>query len=148
MITILLPDQVATYWDILGYAIEQSLPPIASSNEERMNRVLTSLISGESLCWVSFNNGRIEAVCVTQIFQDIISRCNSLLIYSLYGFVDDLDSIWAEGISVLAKYAKAKNCEHIIAYTDNERIIEMTDMFGGNSRRSFVSFNANHLLGG
>jgi hypothetical protein len=152
MITILLPDQIARYWNILGPAIEEALPPIASYKEERMNKVLSSLLSGKSLCWVAHKvkdeQRYLEALCITQIQHDTISMSKSLLIYALYAFAPISDETQFAGLNAIAKYAKSKGCENVIAYTQNERIIELSKLHSGNTVQTLVTFDIDVLIGG
>ena len=152
MITVLLPEQISKHWDVIGYAIEQSLPPIASGNDERMNRALSSLLSGKSLCWVSHTNNEsgkfLEAVFVTQIVVDSISSVKNLLLYSVYGFSKVDENSWAKGLELLTKYAKTKGCESIVAYTQNDKIKEIASKFGCDSSWAFLTFSIDKILGG
>ena len=148
MLTRLLPDQISEYWDIISPAIEASLPPIASGKEERMNRVLMSLLSSQSQCWAGYrvddNEKRVfEGIMVTKIYHDYISNCKSLLIYSLYSYSKVSKRTWLNGFKSIIKYAMSHDCEDIVAYTSVPFLIDMAKKLGGNVDYTFVKLPLN-----
>jgi len=147
MLTKLLPEQISKHWDIIRYAVEQSLPPIVGGSPDRMKKILTSLLCGKAHCWASYIvNGdvrRFEGIVITRIFYDDVSDTRNLLIYCLYGYegVDQLS--WTTGLKALVKFARSKNCKRIIAYTDVPYIIELVNKLGGDTSYTFVSLPLN-----
>jgi len=150
MLTQLTLDQVSSYWDIVKYAIEESLPPLTVDHPDRMNKILSNLLSNESQCWVSYIKGeeetKFEGVVVTKIIYDDVSDTKNLLIYCLYGY-DAIDSkSWMIGLEALVKYAKANNCAQVVGYTDVPRVIEIVNSLGGQTDYTFISFNVNETV--
>lgn len=147
MLTKLLPDQISKFWDIIRYAIEQSLPPTAGEGPGKMKKILTSLLSGKSQCWASYivdgDNRTFEGIVVTRIFYDDVSDTRSLLIYCLYGYEGASQSSWTNGLKTLVKYSKSKNCERIIAYTDLPNIVKLVERLGGDTSYTFLSIPLN-----
>lgn len=143
MLTRLLPDQVSRFWNIIKYAIEESLPPIAGGSPDRMNRILTSLLSDKAQCWASYTvNGeqrRFEAIVITRILYDDVSDTRSLLIYCLYGYENIRMASWSDGLKSLVKYASSRNCHRIIGYTDLPFIVKVVERLGGETKYVFVS---------
>lgn len=141
MLIKLLSEQIAKYWDVIKYAVEESVPPIANENYDKMNRILEALLNGSMDCWVSVNdeNKKIEAIVVTTFSEDYCSGVRNLLIYSIFGYNEISDKSWAEGFETLSKWAKSCGCIRIIAYTDVDRIKEVVNSIGGNTRYSLVS---------
>ena len=143
MLTRLLPDQISQYWDIIKYAVEQSLPPIAGEGPDKMNKILTSLISGESECWASYTTDgeqrRFEGIVITKITLDDVSNTKNLLIYCLYGYEMVDKSSWTSGFKSLVKYADSKDCHRIIGYTDVPLISKTVERLGGEAKYTFVS---------
>ena len=147
MLTKLLPDQISKHWDIIRYAVEQSLPPIVGGSPDRMKKILTSLLCGKAHCWASYivdgDVRRFEGIMITRIFYDDVSDTRQLLIYCLYGYEGVEQSSWITGLKSLVKFARSKNCERIIAYTDVPYMIELTKKLGGNADYTFCSFPLN-----
>ncbi len=144
MLTKLLPDQISAFWDIIKYAIEESLPPIAGEGPEKMNNILSALLSSKAECWASYIVGedqrRFEGIVITKIQYDDISRTKNLLMYCVYGYEDVDKGSWTSGLKTLVKYASSKGCHRIVAYTDIPYMIELTKKLGGEARYTLCSF--------
>lgn len=152
MLTKLTPEQVSRYWDIIRYAVDQSVPPIAGEHPGKMNNILTACLTGRMDVWCSYTLGddirKFEAVLLTELLHDVPSGTKNLLIYCLYGYSSISDDSWKDGIVALLKYAKSKGCNQIVAYTDNQRVVEVVSDLGGEAKFTFLSFNVNKLLKG
>ena len=145
MLTRLLPEQVSKLWDIIKYAIEQSLPPIVGEHPDKMNRILSSLLSNKTQCWASYTRNEdkatFEGIVLTQLLYDDASFTKNLLLYCLYGYTDVDRQSWFKGIKALAKYAKSQGCSQIIAYTDVPYMIEKCRELGGEAKYTLCSFD-------
>lgn len=143
MLVRMLPEQISEYWEIVKFAIENSLPPIANETIDKMNRILENLMNESMQCWVSYSEAEdknvLDAVIVTTITNDYSSNIKSLLIYSLYGFSNISDKVWSEGYTTLSKWAKSIGCNRITAFTDVERIKEIVKSLGGEAKYTFIS---------
>lgn len=150
MLTRLLPDQISKFWDIIKYAIEESLPPIAHDHPDKMARILSSLISGKAQCWASYTRDedgtKFEGIVVTRILYDDVSNTSNLLIYCLYGYGKVEKESWLKGLISIAKYANANNCSRIIAYTDISYIVKIVERLGGESKYTFISFDVKQTV--
>lgn len=142
MLTKLLPDQVATYWAIIKYAVEESVPPTARSGPEELNNILAALVDGRAECWVQTRKDEdgfeIEALLVTLFQSDEISDTKALMIYCLFGLTNISPSSWAEGLSTLVQYALSKGCDYITAYSANPEIVRMVGRLGGDTEFRFL----------
>jgi hypothetical protein len=145
MLTKLLPDQVAKFWDIIKYSIEESLPPIAGESPDTMNNILTSLLTGKTQCWASYTRGpegnKFEGIILTKILLDDASMTRSLLIYCLYGYEKVNKNSWREGFLATAKFAKSMRCNRIVGYTNVPYLIDLAKVFGSDNTYQFVSFD-------
>lgn len=143
MLTKLLPDQISGFWDVIKYAIEESLPPVVGEGPDKMNRILMSLLSGKSQCWASYivdgKRRKFEGVVITRIMYDDASDTRSLLIYCLYGYEEVGRGSWLGGFKTLTKYAISRGCERIVGYTDLPSVTKIVERFGGEARYTFVS---------
>ena len=150
MLTRLLPEQVSKFWDVIKYAIEESLPPIAGEHPDKMNRILSSALSGNLTVWVSYiidgEVKRLEAVLCTRILYDDVSNTRNLLIYCFYGYENIDSQSYVDGIRALAKYAVAKHCSQVIAYTDIEYVKQVVNYLGGESKYTFLSFDVPKII--
>lgn len=144
MINQLLPDQISAFWDIIKYAIEQSLPPFVTSHSDNMNRVLSSLLSGKTSCWVSYEKSeegsKLNGVILTKILYDDTTHTKNLLLYSVYGYSKIDPKFWMEGFAFMSKHAIAQGCDRLIAYTDIPFLIEMAKRYDADMQ-TFISFD-------
>ena len=150
MLTLLTIEQVATYWDIIKYGLEQSLPPVVADHPDNLNRVLTSLLSGKSQCWASYireeGKGIFEGILVTRVLFDDVSNTRNLLLYAIYGYTNINKSTWLDGLKTILKYAIAEKCAQIVAYTSAEYLVNLAASFGADTQYTFVSFNVNKAI--
>jgi hypothetical protein len=143
MVTRLLPEQITEYWNIIKFAVENSLPPIASHASDRMNKILESLINETMQCWIMYEEGevrKLQVISVTTVLQDYYSEDRSVLIYSIYGFTDLTNEIWTEAWKTVSLWGKSINCQKIIAYTDVQKVKDMAIKFGGDANYTLLSF--------
>lgn len=142
MLTKLMPDQISAFWDIIKYAIEESLPPIVGESPDKMNKILAALLIGKGQCWASHNRtdgiSKFEGIVVTEILYDGVSDTRSLLIYCLYGYEDVEKEDWLKGLKILIKYAISQGCNHIIGYSDIPLLLRMANRLGGETKYTFV----------
>jgi len=146
LINKLLPEQVSAFWDVIKFAIEESLPPIVHDHPDKMNRILSSILRGTMDVWASYNKPqddiiKFESIAVTQVLYDEPSDTKNLLIYCLYGY-DHIDAdSWRQKFSTVLKYAKELGCTQIIAYSKADKVIESAKRFGGDIDYTFISFD-------
>ncbi len=144
MLTRLTPEQVSNFWDVIKYAIEESLPPITGNHEDRMNRILASIMSGNTQCWASYvkdgEGGKFEGIVTTEIVTDVPSGTKSLLIYTLYGYSLVEKESWKIGFDALRKFALSRNCSAIIGYSKVDHLIKIADRLGADTSYTFISF--------
>ena len=153
MLVKLTADQIANMWDILKFGIENSLPPIAGEGPDKINKIFEALLSGGYDCWLGYEKDeencklKLGHMVVTTINKDNASDTNNFLIYTMYGFRPMSDDEWLGGYMTLAKYAKAKGCNRMIAYSNEPRVLDIVDKIGGDRSYSFISYSLNKNFG-
>ena len=149
MITRLLPEQVSRLWDIIKYAIEQSLPPIVTRHSDNMNRILAALLSNKMSCWISYTKteemSKFDAVILTKFIFDDATYTKNLLLYSVYGYAKLESRHWMEGFAFMSKYALSQGCDKLIAYTKVPYLVEMAKQYDADMQ-TFISFNINKAV--
>jgi hypothetical protein len=142
MLTKLMPDQISNFWDIIKYAIEESLPPIAGESPDKMNKILAALLIGKAQCWAIYDKtekeNRFEGIMITKVLYDDISDTKNLLIYCLYGYEKISKKNWFIGIKSLVKFATGQGCSQIIGYSDAPLILKMVERLKGETKYTFV----------
>lgn len=150
MLTKLLPDQVSKFWDVISYAMEQSLPPTVGENPDKMNNILMATLSGKLDIWASYKKvdkvNKFEGILATRIIYDDVTCMNNLLIYAIYGYDLVSKTSWLEGLKTITKYAKSQGCSLIVAYTNSEKVIKVVNSLGGDTSFSFISFRVDELI--
>lgn len=145
MLNRMTPEQVSKFWDIIRYGIEQSLPPIATNDEDKMAYLLSCALSGKVDVWASYvkedEKIKFEGIVVTRLLYDDVSNTRNLLIYCLYGYTLVDKNSWFDGIEVLIKYARSLNCHQIIAYSKSPNVIKIASKLGANTDYTLISFN-------
>lgn len=140
MLVKLLANNIASNWNIIKYAAENSLPPIVWEDSDTMNNILQSLLDDRMQCWVSYKKDEtIDGVIITTVSDDIASKSKNLLIYCLYAFKETDKDTWIEGWQTLSKYGKSIGCQRMIAYTDEPKMVNITWKLGGEARYTFCT---------
>jgi len=146
----LTPDQISRFWDIIGYAIEQSVPPFSYEHPDRMNRLLVAALCGKIDVWAGYTREddrvRFNCVCVTQFLYDEPTDTRSLLIYALYGYSVTYFPEWKQMMHTLTKYARAKGCKRIIAYSKVSSVIDLAKKLGADTDYTFISFDVDGII--
>ena len=142
MLVRLLPDQVASNWDVIKVAVAESMPPTIIVSPEKLNNLFESLLIGGMVCWASMvgHTDEMEGLLITTVQEDKVSETRSLLIFSLYSFTNaSTDLTWQEGLAKLMRFAITQRCDQIIAYTTNESIIKFVERVGGDASQRFIT---------
>lgn len=144
MLVQLLPDQIARMWDAIKFSLEETLPPTVVVGPNTFNNILTAALCDKMQVWFGVSKeedgrNRLDAIIVTTMSVEEVSGTKSLLIYSAYAYETLSLGTWKEYLTVGQKFAKARNCQHLAAYTDNERIRRVVRNLEGSKELSFVS---------
>lgn len=144
MMTKLLPEQISKFWDVIKYAVEQSIPPNVGEHPDKINRILTAALNGKIDVWTSYERGkdinRFEAIVLTKFLYDEVVGMRNLLIYSIYGYDTISAHSWRNGMKTLMKYAKGKGCSLIVAYSNIPEVVKLANSLGAETDFSFISF--------
>ena len=144
MLLRMMPDQIARHWEeTFKGPMQATLPPIAGESLDRMNNILESFLAGGLAMWLSYTKTdsiKVSGFIVTQVIADAPSGTLALLIYSVYSPDGSSDQEWAEGFAGLCDYARARNCNRVIAYSNVEQIFKRAEQFGGDISYRFISF--------
>ncbi len=144
MLLKLMPEQVVRYWDFFKEGFEKSLPPIAGESPDRMNNILESLLVGGMTMWISFRKEtEVEATgfLVTQMVVDQPSKTKSCLLYAMYSPDGFTFEEWKEGFEGIIKYAKARDCNRLTAFSKHEAVLKRALDFGGDISYRFISID-------
>lgn len=134
-------DQVMEYWNYIRDCLVESLPPYISEKSNNLLQVQENLLVSKMECWLGMKESQTYAVVITQIVKDECAGEVNLLLFSLNVLYEQDQNIWKEGLDHFKKYAKSKNCNQVIAYSNKDEVKSLVRMLGGNTDWSVLMFN-------
>lgn len=133
------PTQVGNFWNLIKTGLVGGLAS-ADRSPVRDQNILEQLVSGGMQCWFLTSDAP-EAVAVTQIYEDAITKERVMLIYSLYSFNETgtvpIDE-WVKALNKVRAYAHSQGCAKVVSYTNEDRIREIYRRAGGVERYSYM----------
>lgn len=137
MLIALRPDFVATHWEEIAHYVGQGLPPIGLNEGMAMNKVLERILTGNLTCWIVVSRDKVvEGVLLTCTSEDYTTGTKTLLLYALAGNLSD--ESWEDGYATLVKHARGHGCRLLGAYTENERVLEMSRKYNFNTDVRYI----------
>lgn len=142
MLTPLMPDFVGS-----NFAMFQPyVKTIANGSGGSAAAVLREIQSGKIQLWaIGVQKSEKERVALgvvaTSFVLDHITGERNLLVNALHKANEEVelsDDIWLDGVLHLKMYALQQGCKKIVAFSDNPRVIEMFEKFGGSARVRFL----------
>ena len=153
LVSKLLPEQISAFWDVIKFAVEESLPPIVGQHPDTINRILSSALRGTIDVWAEYvkeekeeDNIKFEGIALTQILYDEPSGTRNMLVYCLYGYGPIDPGSWARTLTVIAKYAKEESCNQIMTYVTLQHLVNLAKGLGGNTDYTFITFNVDETV--
>jgi len=142
-ITKLNPQDIMNYWPQIKECINASLPPHIKDCAESLLKIQENLLIGILDCWMGYepgNQSKVYALATTGIVTDEFSGTRNLLVYTLSTLNPHPQAIWHESLEYLSKYARSKNCENIIAYTNLPEVENIVLRIGGDTSWKLLYF--------
>jgi hypothetical protein len=134
MIVKLQPTQITAFWEAIRLAYMEAQNITVEKQGAAAVFLLQGLLSGKLSCWVIYaeeKEGRhIHAVAITSISQNMAHGNRHVLVEAIYGFRKLSDELATEGIQKLTEFARANDCQVIIAGTSSGRIKELAELTG------------------
>lgn len=124
MLVEMRPEFVSDNWEFFSKAIGKSLTPTISNTVQGMSRVLKAILVQKMKVWCYDNEGHNNFILSTVVREDEVTGQKALLIYSLTAFFQIRPDAWNKAFETLKKEAKAHNCDSVIAYSANQKIID------------------------
>ena len=142
MLVKMMPEQVMHYWDNIKEALKGTLPPYVTDSPDKMMKIQAGFLGELVQCWVSVNDKPdVVGFVVTRVLYDDFTDSTNLLIISIYTFEKSTKEDWLGGFETIRKFAKGRGCDKIIAYTNEDKILKVVEMFGGVAEYTFVSID-------
>lgn len=141
MLIKLLPEQIIKEWEVIKYAIQASVYEEIFDTSEAVRNHLREALLGVLQVWAVVQDEQFVGIGISRFSVDGTLGIKRLEIYCLYSYEAVSMQTWATCFVVLKRFAKANGCKHIIALTDQARILEMAAMVGGNASQRFLVFD-------
>ena len=136
------PAQIMENWPYIKECISLSLPPYVLASQDAILRIQEQLLVEYLECWACVNDelGTLFGIVTTQIAVDELTLSKNLLIFTITLTEEHENDVWLEGYEYLSKYAKARNCSFIIAYTNQEHVISLAENLQGDTSWRMLQF--------
>lgn len=128
-----LPEKVSEHWEFFAPTIERSLPPVVLNGRKRMGNVLRSILMDELVVWMYGNKKGVKFIVSTVERVEPVSLTKDLLIYSFTGFGEVTSVDLTDGLELLSRFGKSRECLSLVAYVDNSRIKQFLESKGAKS---------------
>lgn len=135
--------QLSVLWDAVQPQIRASLPVTADPSDAAMNNVHAALLRDEMQLWIgmSVRGDRVHVYggMVTHPTLEVATGCRNLWIFAL--FIEDNPPLGLirEAQRVLSGFARARQCNRIVAVTRNDWVLKLTELAGGDTSMRLVS---------
>jgi len=135
MLIKLQPEQTAIFWSLIKQSMISAYKIPKDFQQDFTNRSFEHHLSGLAQCWFGYKfddegNRRLQYIATTKISDEKNYGVKALLVDTLYGFrlisQDLMDELY-EGIR---KFAKANDCNVIVAEYSNKRIGQILESLG------------------
>ena len=130
-VRLLTPNEVSFMWNLVKQSILDGSDGYITTDIE-LARVLSALTEGRLQCWIVAcdDTKHFVGAVLTQVVNDGLVGKKGLSILSLSAKRPVRISAWREGLSVLVKFAKSRDCSYVTAMTRNPRVVEMVTAMG------------------
>ena len=138
----LSPEQLMQHWPYVKECLILALPPYATCTPDNILRIQERLLIGSLECWACINDstGEFLGIVTTQIVVDEATMTRNLFLFSVTLTEEHENSIWQEGYSHFSRYAASKECNAIIAYTNQPVVIMLAKTLGADTEWHFLKF--------
>lgn len=141
MLVRLLSSQIPKFWNLIKHAVDVSMPDDVFMAEEHFNNILQALLKDDLSCFMALNGDESFGLIVVRVIRDEFIDKNSLLIYAAYAFKPVPNDMYMTLYRHLSKYAKSIDCDNMIGYVSNKRLLEMARLVGADTSQTLVSFS-------
>lgn len=139
-------NRVPDFWDLVkpGLILGKNISGV-EGDWDFANKVLEQALAGTCDIWIGFEELDGEAAkdkyvgfMITFLSKDRFTAKTDLVIYFAYSYRIASDAFRTELLLSILKYAKSRNCDRIVAYTEDEKREKLIEGFLGQhvSKRS------------
>ena len=138
---VLLGREISERWPIIKAALKLSALPVADTNDEKLNNVLTALLDGRAICWMTGNARRPRTVIILTMSVEEISGTRNLLVYCAHSFEREKTQEYINMVESLKEYAINQKCDNIICYVWNDKLKDLLKSYGAECNYTLATFH-------
>ena len=140
----LLPEQSMEYWEYIKDCIGQSLPPHIELTDDVLISIQENILTGALQCWLAAEDILHPllsyGLMTTEVVTERVTGTRNLLIFTVTVTDSHPKDMWAYCLEKMRIYARNRNCDSIIAYSDNDRMIEIAKHIGADCSWTLIQF--------
>ena len=133
-------DQIFLFWDLIKHGVIQSYGIPQEHRQSFSVKYLEKLLSGLSQAWIGYeeeeDKKKIIGVVSTRIIYEEDYGVRILMVDALYGFRLISNEVLDVSVSSLESYARANNCDAIVAEYSLKRVGDMLAYMGFEEHRT------------
>lgn len=119
MIILALPNDIPRLWEPIKVAVCAANEIDEKVRSVYLNDLLHKLLNETAHCFVSVEEGRVEALVITTLSVDTITGAKNLHVHSLYSWKVQQSELWRDGIELIKSFAKKVGCNYITCQSNN-----------------------------
>jgi len=133
--------EIQDNWDDIKNTLLKIEHPVLKQSEHFIGNVYAALLQDKLQVWkFTTEDDKVQGLVLTSIIGDPLLDRRKLLILSIYALEHISNEQWAEGFTIVKKYAIQNACEQIVAYTQNPRVLEITESLGGVNNWAYLTW--------
>lgn len=137
------PENLKHIWDVVRYGVVRSCPPHVPMSQERIRRVLGSLLADRAQCWLLFTQDEggqkhLHAMLVSTIEVEQVTQTRFLNLWAMYAYRSSPVEGWQVMRAAVEEFARAQGCASITALTVNPKAMELAMALGGSQMALMV----------
>jgi len=133
-------EEIKKYWPKFEHLIKENLPPTSLGLKVDTDEMFEKLMRDEMHLWIFANTkGDVIGFLTTSFTIEVGFDFKSLIVYSAIATEAIDEDEWRSALVSLKDFSKKYECKRILAYTTNERVIEIVNMLGGRTDYHLVT---------
>lgn len=133
--------QIAKFWDVIKFALQQTNRVGVEETQEHFNVIFAALMSDRAQCFLKYDSETIAGIMVCETLENKVTKKKGLSILCLYAYKPLDSNIWQENFDMIKKIAKGEGCDKISFKTTHPRVVEIGKMVGFKTQHTVMSYS-------
>jgi len=133
--------EIQENWNDIKDTLLKIEHPVLKQSEHFIENVYSALVQDKFQVWKFTNSeDKIQGLVLTSFIGDPLLDRKKLLIMSIYALEHINNDTWTQGFVILKKYAIKNDCEQIVAYTQNPRVLDISAHLGAANNWAYLTW--------